>query len=183
MYGLFGLAPGTLVSPKIYLDFVIPEDRPIAECLVSHPRTGSAGFEKTLRIRVGKQLKILRLRAVMLYDEQEQPVRMLGVDIDISKLKRLEADNLHLRLSQQQERITAVLEAQEERRRIAESLHNDLCQLLYATKLPLDRLASTPKQPLAPRQFSCFPRPSGRRALFHTSLPLVSLLNLACKQH
>jgi PAS domain S-box-containing protein len=147
MYGLFGLAPGTLVSPETYLDFVIPEDRPIAERLVGHLRTGSAGFEKTLRIRVGNQLKTLCLRAVMFYDEQEQPIRMLGVGLDISKLKRLEADNLHLRLGQQQERITAVLEAQEEeRRRIAESLHNGLCQLLYATKLHLDRLAPTPEQ-------------------------------------
>jgi PAS domain S-box-containing protein len=148
MYGLFGLAPGTPVSPEIYLDFVVPEDRPIAERLVGHLRAGSAGFEKTLRIQVGEHLKTLRLRAVMLYDEQRQPVRMQGVDLDISKLKRLEADNLHLRLGQQQERITAVLEAQEEeRRRIAESLHNGLCQLLYATKLQLDRLAPTPEQP------------------------------------
>jgi PAS domain S-box-containing protein len=148
MYGLFGLAPGTLVSPETYLDFVVPEDRPIAERLVGHLRTGSAGFEKTLRIQVGTHRKTLRLRAVMLYDEQEQPVRMLGVDLDISKLKQLEADNLHLRLGQQQERITAVLEAQEEeRRRIAESLHNGLCQLLYAAKLQLDRLAPTPEQP------------------------------------
>lgn len=148
MYGLFGLAPGTSVSPETYLAFVVPEDRPIAERLVGHLHAGSVGFEKTLRIQVGKQLKTLRLRAVMLYDEQAQPIRMLGVDLNISELKRLEADNLRLRLGQQQERITAVLEAQEEeRRRIAESLHNGLCQLLYATKLQLDRLAPTPEQP------------------------------------
>ncbi len=148
MYGLFGLAPGTPVSPETYLDFVIPEDRPIAERLLGHLRAGSAGFEKTLRIQVGEHVKTLRLRAVMFYDDQGEPVRMQGVDLDISKLKRLEADNLHLRLGQQQERITAVLEAQEEeRRRIAESLHNGLCQLLYATKLQLDRLAPTPEQP------------------------------------
>jgi signal transduction histidine kinase len=148
MYSLFGLAPGTPVAPETYLDFVVPEDQPIAKCLVRHLRTDSAGFEKTLRIQVGEHLKTLRLRAVMLYDEQNQPVRMQGVDLDISNLKRLEADNLGLRLGQQQERITAVLEAQEEeRRRIAESLHNGLCQLLYATKLQLDRLAPTPEQP------------------------------------
>ncbi|TVT39409.1 PAS domain S-box protein [Hymenobacter setariae] len=148
MYSLFGLAPGTPVSPQVYLNFVVPEDRYIAECLVSHLEAGSAGFEKTLRIRVGKYLKTLSLRAVMVYDDQGKPVRMLGVDMDISKLKQLEADNLRLRLGQQQERITAVLEAQEEeRRRIAESLHNGLCQLLYATKLQLDRLHPTPTQP------------------------------------
>ena len=148
MYGLFGLAPGIPVSPQVYLDFVVPEDRPIAERFVGHLRAGSAGFEKTLRIWVDGKLKTLGLRAVMVYDDQGKPVRMLGVDMDISKLKQLEADNLRLRLGQQQERITAVLEAQEEeRRRIAESLHNGLCQLLYATKLQLDRLHPTPAQP------------------------------------
>jgi len=46
-----------------------------------------------------------------------------------------------MRLTQQQQRITAVIEAQEEeRRRIAESLHDGLGQLLYAIKLQLDRL-------------------------------------------
>lgn len=45
----------------------------------------------------------------------------------------------------QQQRVAAVLEGQaEERRRTAESLHNGLCQLLYAAKLQLDRL---PQQP------------------------------------
>ena len=148
MYRLVGLAPGTPVAPETYLAFVVPEDRPIAERLVGHLRQGSAGFEKTLRLQVGGQLKTLRLRAVMLYDDQGQPLRMLGVDLDITELKRLEADNLHLRLGQQQERITAVLAAQEEeRRRIAESLHNGLSQLLYATKLQLDNLAPMPEQP------------------------------------
>jgi PAS domain S-box-containing protein len=148
MYRLFGLAPGTPIAPETYLDFVVPDDRAIAERLVGHLRTGSAGFEKTLRIAAKAQVKTLRLRAIMLYNAQGQPLRMLGVDLDITALKHLEADNLHLRLGQQQERLTAVLAAQEEeRRRIAESLHNGLSQLLYATKLQLDSLALTPEQP------------------------------------
>ena len=148
MYRLFGLAPGTPVAPETYLDFAVPDDRPVAERLLGHLRTGSAGFDKTLRIHVNEQPKTLRIRAIMLYDDQGQPAHMLGVDLDITELKRLEADNLHLRLGQQQERLTAVLAAQEEeRRRIAESLHNGLSQLLYAAKLQLDSLAPTPEQP------------------------------------
>jgi signal transduction histidine kinase len=61
---------------------------------------------------------------------------MLGVDLDITELKYLEADNLDLRLSQQQER-----------RRVAERLHNGLSQVLYAAKLQLDNLAPMPEQP------------------------------------
>ena len=146
MYRLFGLAPGTPVSPTTYLDFVLEEDRPIAERLVRHLREGSAGFEKTLRLQVGEQLKTLHLKAMMLYDEQGQPARMLGVDLDISELKRLETDNLLLRLGQQQARVAAVLTAQEEeRRRMAESLHNGIGQLLFAAKLQLSQLTVVPE--------------------------------------
>jgi PAS domain S-box-containing protein len=146
MYRLFGLAPGTPVSPTIYLDFVVAEDRPIAERLVRHLREGSAGFEKILRLQVGEHLKTLRLKAVMFYDDQGQPARMLGVDLDISELKRLEADNLRLRLGQQQARVAAVLTAQEEeRRRMAESPHNGIGQLLFAAKLQLGQLTVAPE--------------------------------------
>jgi signal transduction histidine kinase len=52
----------------------------------------------------------------------------------------------------ERERQQALLEAiqgaqEEERRRIAESLHNGLGQLLYATKLQLDHLPTDPAQP------------------------------------
>jgi PAS domain S-box-containing protein len=57
------------------------------------------------------------------------------------ELQASEADNLQLRLAQQQRLFEAVLEAQEaERKRIAEGLHNGIGQLLYATKLRLDAL-------------------------------------------
>jgi PAS domain S-box-containing protein len=145
MYRLFGLAPGTPVSLQTYLGFVVAEDLPLAEHLVRLLREGSAGFDETLHIRVGEQVKTLQVKAVLLPNDQGGPVRVLGVDLDISELKRLEADNLRLRLGQQQARIAAVMEAQEEeRRRIAESLHNGLGQLLYATKLQVNQLAVAP---------------------------------------
>ncbi len=57
---------------------------------------------------------------------------------DITARKRASAELLRLQVSQQQQLANAVLDAQEaERRRIAESLHNGLGQLLYATKLHL----------------------------------------------
>jgi signal transduction histidine kinase len=72
------------------------------------------------------------------------------VDLDVTELARLEAENLRMRLQQQQDLFNAVLETQEtERRRIAESLHNGLGQTLYATKLRLGQL-----RPLAPEAWS-----------------------------
>jgi len=145
MYRLFGLAPGTPVTLQTYLGFVVAEDLPLAKHLIHQLRESPAGFDKTLRIRVGEQVKTLQVKAILLPNDQENPVRVLGVDLDISALKRLEADNLRLRLGQQQARIATVMEAQEEeRRRIAESLHEGLGQLLYATKLQVNQLAVAP---------------------------------------
>ena len=143
MYRLFGLPLGTPVTPHIYLQFVVPDDQPIVERLLQKLVDSPTDFEKTIRIRVADRIKTLRIKAVVTYHAQGQPAQVLGVDLDLSELKRLEAENLHMRLHQQQERIAAVLEAQEEeRRRLAESLHNGLGQLLYATKLQLDQLAT-----------------------------------------
>jgi len=141
MYRLFGLPPGQPVRPDVYLQFVVDEDRLRAEQFVRCITTGSAEVEETLRLRVGGQAKTVRLKVVVLHDEAGQPVRVLGVDLDISQLQRLEADNLRLSLNQQQALFEAVQAAQEtERRRMAESLHNGIGQMLYATKLRLDRL-------------------------------------------
>ena len=58
---------------------------------------------------------------------------------DITARKRASAELLRLQVTQQQQLANVVLDAQEaERRRIAESLHNGLGQLLFATKLHLE---------------------------------------------
>jgi two-component system NarL family sensor kinase len=63
---------------------------------------------------------------------------------DITARKKAAAELLQLQLIQQQQLTNAVLDAQEsERQRIAESLHNGLGQLLYATQLHLNSLAAT----------------------------------------
>ena len=141
MYRLFGLPMGSPIRSETYLDFAVPDDRPVAERIVHGLRKGHTGFEETLRIQVVDAVKTLRVKAAVVRDAAGQPVRVLGVDLDISEVQRLEADNLRLRLNRQQALFEAVQQAQEtERKRIAESLHNGVGQLLYATKLRLDRL-------------------------------------------
>jgi len=141
MYRLFELPMGSPIRPATYLDFAIPEDRPVAERIVRGLREGRTGFEETLRIQVGDAVKTVRVKAAVVTDAAGEPLRVLGVDLDISQVQRLEADNLRLRLTQQQALFEAVQQAQEaERKRIAEGLHNGVGQLLYATKLRLDLL-------------------------------------------
>jgi PAS domain S-box-containing protein len=151
MYQLFELPQGQPVVPSIYLHYVLAADLPLAERLVQRLTTGTGDFETTLRLQMGEAIKTVRVKAVVLRDTQGQAVRVLGVDLNISELHRLEADNLRLRLSQQQALFEAVQAAEEaERRRMSESLHNGIGQILYATKLQLDRLPAA--SPLSPQR-------------------------------
>lgn len=145
MYTLFGRAPGSAVQPAIYLEVAVPEDRAVAQRIVQGITAGRTGFEETLRIQVNGTMRTMHVKAAGAFDSAGEPVRMLGVNLDISKVQRLEDENLRLRLTQQQALFQAVLEAQEtERRRMAESLHNGLGQTLYAVKLQLNQLPASP---------------------------------------
>ncbi|WP_426492754.1 PAS domain S-box protein [Hymenobacter sp. 102] len=140
MYHLVHLPPGQPVGPDVYLQLVVEEDRARAEQLVRRLTTGQ-NVEHTLRLRVDGQVKTVRIKAVVLRDETGFPARVLGVDLDLTELQRLEADNLRLRLTQQRALFEAVQATQEaERRRMAESLHNGIGQILCATKLRLDQV-------------------------------------------
>ena len=63
----------------------------------------------------------------------------LAILRDVTERNRLQEEATALKLRQQKEVLSAVLTTQEEeRRRIAEALHNGVGQLLYATKLNLE---------------------------------------------
>jgi PAS domain S-box-containing protein len=68
------------------------------------------------------------------------PTGVLVMVHDVTERDRLAEEATQQRLRQQQAVLAAVLDTQEtERKRIAEALHNGLGQLLYATKLNLER--------------------------------------------
>ncbi len=81
-------------------------------------------------------------------DENGFSTHIVGISQDITKQKELEEKNKQLTLErqelekqQQKEILKATLNAQEEeRQRIAESLHNGLGQVLYGVKTSLERL-------------------------------------------
>ncbi len=141
MYGLFGLPMGSPIRPEIYLDYALAEDRSIARKIVEALKESHQPLEETLRLRINGKTCTVKIQAQLLCNQAGQPEKMLGVDLDISEIKRLEQENIRIRLQQQQALLNAILEAQEEeRRRISESLHNGVGQILYATKLHLNRV-------------------------------------------
>lgn len=154
MYRLFDLKKGTKITPEIYLNYTTEAGRPAAERVVTYIKAGYTDFWETLELNIGGQIKILQLKATVITNNAQLPVRVLGVDMDVTasrksdeKIRRMEAD-------QQQEIFRVTLASQEEeRRRISESLHNGLGQVLYAIKISMAHL--TQKQALTkPKEYA-----------------------------
>ncbi|UYZ58967.1 response regulator [Hymenobacter latericus] len=79
---------------------------------------------------------------VPLTDAQGRVANVLGVVRDVTERNRLMEQTAKMRLQREKEVLSAIMHTQEdERKRIAEALHNGVGQLLYASKLHLD---STP---------------------------------------
>ena len=141
LYRLFERPVGSVIRLQVFLDAVLDDDRPAAARLLRTLSTGNAGFDTTLRLRIGDAVKTVRFKAVHLPEAPGPPERVLGVCLDVSDVQRLEAENLALKLDRHKELLLAILQAQEnERQRLGEVLHNGLGQILYATKLHLDQL-------------------------------------------
>jgi PAS domain S-box-containing protein len=92
MYQLFDLKPGTRVKKETYLDYVTKEEWPIAEGLLKKLSHGVESFEDTLAINTKKGTRrVLKIKGIAVNDGEGKPVRMLGVDLDITELvKRAE---------------------------------------------------------------------------------------------
>jgi PAS domain S-box-containing protein len=141
MYRLFDLDHRAEVSPELYLDYTTEAGRPAAERVVNHIRRGDSNFTEKLEIKVNGQLKVLRFKATVIRNSAGNPIKVLGVDMDITAA-RLAAEKIReMEAQQQQEIIRVTLSSQEEeRRRISESLHNGLAQTLYGIKINMSTL-------------------------------------------
>jgi signal transduction histidine kinase len=141
MYRLFNLEKGKEVEPAIYKRYATLESRPAAERVVGHLLAGDQEFEETLELNIDGRIKVIHLKATVVKNDSGVPVRVLGVDLDITAIREAEAKLRHLDAIQQQEIFKVTLNTQEaERRRIAESLHNGVGQSLYATALAIGQL-------------------------------------------
>lgn len=123
--------PFTTVHPSLA---AIPE-------VVAHIERALAGEATELPNWTGPSgTLVLDLNFVPLH-YHDQVTGVLIVGRDVTERNAMQAEATRLKLRQQQEVLSAILTTQEEeRRRISESLHNGVGQLLYATRLTLDTL-------------------------------------------
>ncbi len=92
MYRLYGLLPSREVAPyDLWASSLHPDDRGRAEDEIRQAIAGQRAFETEFRIvRPDGDTRHLRAAARVQHDEQGQPVRMTGVNFDITKRKRAE---------------------------------------------------------------------------------------------
>ncbi|WP_336829260.1 CheR family methyltransferase [Sphingobacterium multivorum] len=136
MYRLFNLEKGTPISPTIYREYVQEGYYAAAERVAAYIEQGDSDFEEVLAIKVGDLSKVLKLKATVIRDQKRNPLRVLGVDVDITTSRQAEEKLRRIEAEQQLEIFRVTLRAQEEeRRRISESLYNGLGQLLYGIKI------------------------------------------------
>jgi len=147
MYRLFNLEKGMEIKPEIYLQYATEAGRSAAERIVAHLRKGDSDFEETLEIKVEGHIKVLQLKATVIKDNEGFPVKVLGVDLDVTAMRAAEEKIRKMEAEQQMEIFRVSLSTlEEERHRISESLHNGLGQLLYGIKINFSGLSHTMDQ-------------------------------------
>jgi PAS domain S-box-containing protein len=136
---MYGLKTGEFAgTQRAWEDFVHPDDRESAIAGVNHSLATGEQVEREFRVVWHDgTLRWLLGRWQMLRDHAGQPLRVTGINIDITERKKAEEE-----LIQSQSRLRALatelnLAEQRERKRLAIELHDHLQQLLVLGKLKL----------------------------------------------
>ncbi|MCK4837258.1 MAG: PAS domain-containing protein [Desulfobulbaceae bacterium] len=136
-YRIFDLAPNTnRETYKMFLKFVHPDDRNDVTASIKNARHKEQPLNIKHRIVLPDgTIRIVHEQAITTFDDKRKPVRMLGFVQDITEaqelLEKLSASEKHLLQNEKdlQELAGRLLSVQEEeRRRLARELHDDLAQ-------------------------------------------------------
>lgn len=90
MYKLFDLPIGRKITPDIYLDFAPAAEQENTRSLVEKIRTADP-IDKRIHLQIpGKGTKIVKIKAIPIYDKSGKPAKSVGVDRDITEQVELE---------------------------------------------------------------------------------------------
>jgi PAS domain S-box-containing protein len=155
VYRVLGLHPGECrPSPKTFLRAVHPEDRAAVEQALRELRDtrGPYSIDHRIVMADGSE-RILQFQAQIKTGGSGPPAGMVGTIQDITERKRIEHELLASR--EQLRQLSAYSEAvrEEERKRIALEIHDELGQLLTALKMDVSllRMQLDAQSPVLPK--------------------------------
>ncbi len=137
-YRIFGLPVGTPLTYQTFLARVHPDDRDFVDerwqaALRSEP------YDIEHRLLVDGQLKWVREKAFLEYDEAGEPLGGFGITQDVTQRRRAE-ETLREREAEKAGR--------EERSRLARDLHDSVTQALFAVTMKTEAVALDDELPL-----------------------------------
>jgi signal transduction histidine kinase len=99
MYQLFNIEKGTVLTPSIYFEQAVREDKGIAQKIISALDEKFEAFEETLRIQSDGDVRTIKAKGTPLKNHKGETEKMLGVDMDITMAREAEEKITELNLS------------------------------------------------------------------------------------
>jgi PAS domain S-box-containing protein len=97
MYKLFNVPNNYPIQPRIYLDYSIEKDLPVAQRIVQAIEDGQNDFEETLHINSNGGIRSVRIKAEPLQRSNGKYDKIIGTDLDttIIEKKQIELEKLN----------------------------------------------------------------------------------------
>jgi len=141
VYNILGITPQKCTPTiEVFLEHVHPHDlERLKEVMARAKKTENSGLEYRIIRSSGEELTV-DSRARMHFDEAGKPVRLISTLLDITERKQaeLEIQQAHIQLLALSRRLIQTQE--QERRRIALELHDQLGQELALLSIEIERL-------------------------------------------
>jgi two-component system, NarL family, sensor histidine kinase UhpB len=146
----FGYSHDRLVYNKHWQEkYIHPDDRERVSKKINHYiRHKLQNWQDEFRFRCADgSYKDVYDRGFILFDEKEQPYRMIGAMTDLTEKRKLEKELAEQQLNSQKLITEVTIQAQEkERNELGRELHDNINQILATVKMFLSMAASKPEQ-------------------------------------
>jgi len=131
-YRIFEVSRGTQMTYEKFLELVHPDDRKYVDKKWAAAIAGEEPYDIEHRLLIGDELKWVQEKAELIFDDKGNPISGLGTTHEITRRKLAEID-----LQQLAGRLISIQE--DERRRLARELHDDLAQRLALMSIEADK--------------------------------------------
>lgn len=111
MYRIFNLPKGILVSPGIYLDYTAKDDKDTIRGILHKIQVSFEDFEEVITIEPeNSNSKTIRVKGSVMRDRNRKPVKIIGIDVNITEQVKAAAEiqNLNKTLLQKNRELQAL---------------------------------------------------------------------------